>query len=159
MGHFRAARVHVSQMGRRRMKNSEPRQVIMEQIGKYGCYFLSLIRAAEKLISRSIDAVAVYEDVTKRGWMGPDCFMHRPAEVLAYLVGGSWNAQHQSRLYKPKPGEITILRYERKDPSASWTHFVLAGEDGQTVEYDPYGDSRTVREGELVSKRIFTRLS
>lgn len=138
--------------------NPQPRQVIAEQIGKYGCYFLSLIRAAEKIIGRRIDAIAIYEDVVKRGWMGPDCFMNRPNEVLGILTGEKWHVQHQSRLYKPKDGEIAILRFERKDPSGSLTHFVLAGPDGQVVEYDPYGDSRTVREGELVSKRIFTRL-
>jgi hypothetical protein len=145
-------------MGRRRIMEPQPRQVIAEQIGKYGCYFLSVIRAAEKIVGRRIDAIAVYEDIVKRGWMGPDCYMHRPNEILAYLVGGTWHVQHQSRLYKPKEGEIVILRYERKDPAGAWAHFVLAAPDGQTVEYDPYGDSKTVRDGELISKRVFTRI-
>jgi hypothetical protein len=129
----------------------------MERIGAEGCYFLSLVQAAEKITRRRIDAVAMYEDFVSRGWMGPDCYMHRPELVLGSMTGWKWQVRKDTRIYKPQPGEVMILRYERAAINKTWAHFVLCGSDG-LVEYDPYGDSMTVRDGKPVSSRVFWRV-
>jgi hypothetical protein len=136
----------------------KPRQWIMERIGSEGCYFLSIVAAAERLSGKRIDAVEVYETAVENNWMHADCFVINPARIMEYMVGGTWSIRHDHRAYKPAPGEILIHRYERKDTMKTWAHFVLAGSDGN-LEYDPYGDSRTVREGQLVSSRVLTRIS
>jgi hypothetical protein len=134
------------------------RQKLMELIGAEGCYFLCLAQAAEKMTRRRIDAVAMYEDFVTRGWMGRDCFLNRPELILGAMTGKKWSVRRDTRIYKPQANEIMILRYERVTINKTWAHFVLCGSDG-LVEYDPYGDSMTVRDGKPVSSRVFTLVS
>ena len=136
---------------------NSPRQKIMERIGSEGCYLLSLVRAAELIDKCRIDAVTVYENALEKGFIGADCYIHSPAQVMESMVGGTWFVRKESASYRIKPSDVAILRFERKTLSKVWTHFVLADQDG-SVYYDPYGDSRTVGQGQLVSMRIFTHL-
>jgi len=65
--------------------------------------------------------------------------------------------RHDSVTYKPEPEEVMIMRYELQGTGILYSHFVLCASDG-SVEYDPYGDSTTVRKGKAVSSRIFTHV-
>jgi len=134
------------------------RQKDFERIGAEGCYFLSIVRAAERLHARYIDAYLAYIHALETQLIEEDCFVNDPAGLLGNLTEGKWSVTKEPADYKAKPGEIVILRYERKEPTKTWAHFVLASTDGSKVEYDPYGGSKTVKDGVLVSKRVFSRL-
>jgi hypothetical protein len=129
----------------------EARQRIMERIGKDGCYFLCLVRLAEEIIGDRIDAIDVYLFAVDRQWMDQDCFMVQPNRVLEHMTGVRWSVRKQDKTYQTQPGEKEVLRYERTQGRVTYAHFVLP-------DYDPYGDSLTVRNGRLVSKRIFARV-
>lgn len=137
---------------------NEPRQKVMSLIGAEGCYFLSIVRAAEKRIDRRIDAVELYLVAVSRHWMAEDCYVIQPDAIMGYLVGGTWTVRHEVKGYHGTPDEVVILRYELTQTGRTFAHFVLAGPDG-AVEYDPYGHSRTVWDGQLASKRVLKQVA
>ena len=78
--------------------------------------------------------------------------------ILSLAGGGTWSVRHDATDYEPKHGEREILRFERKTAAGVLGHFVV-GDGHGAVEWDPLGESRTVAEGKLVSKRIVRRLT
>jgi hypothetical protein len=132
---------------------AEPRQKIMLHLGESGCYLLCLVKIAEELRTKRIDAVATYLDCVKYNLCRDDCYILDPAAIMHLLYGGRWSFKKEGENYKPHGGEFEILRYEWATPARIWSHFVLGnGERG--VAYDPLGYSNTVARGEVVSKRI-----
>ncbi|MBL8965402.1 MAG: DUF261 family protein [Spirochaetaceae bacterium] len=129
-------------------------QRIAEAIGKEGCYFLSLLRLAETELGDHIDLLDAYGRAIGAGAMREDCYILDGGAILETYLPGAWAVTHESADYKPKPGELEILRYDL----AGASHFVVGDGSGR-VAFDPYGDSRTVREGRLVSKRIARRVA
>lgn len=127
-----------------------------EKIGAEGCYFLSMLNAAEKLTAHYIDPYQIYLKAIALHYMGDDCYVTDPAALMRLMTSVRWTVSKESKAYQPTPKEIEILRFERSDTTKTWAHFVL-GDGSGGVEYDPYGDSKTVRSGALVSKRIFRR--
>lgn len=134
----------------------EPRQRIMEALGKAGCYFLSIIHLAEYCTKERIDAIEQFLIALSEGNVQQDCFVVRPEKILSDITGIGWGVKKVTADYMPGPDELEILRFERQDVGALIGHFVV-GDKGK-VSYDPYGDSKTVREGKLVSKRVFYRV-
>ena len=128
----------------------EARQKIMETIGRDGCYFLCIVRIAEEITGSRVDAVAVYLFAVARQWMDATCYLVQPHRILEHMTGQRWTSAKEDRAYQVQPGEKEVLRYERTEGRTTQAHFVLP-------DYDPYGDSLTVRNGRLVSKRIFRR--
>lgn len=138
------------------MRN-EPIQKLMLVIGKDGCYFLSILRAAELATAKDIDALAVFLACQRKGWIEDDCYLNFPGDIYGYLVGGTWTARKEPKSYVPKPGEIVILRYEWKsDLNTVKNHFVL-GNEARELAYDPMGSSLTVQNGQLADLRILAR--
>jgi hypothetical protein len=88
--------------------------------------------------------------------MKTDCTLLFAEKILQSMTGFTWNKTHEAADYQTKIGQLEVLRFERKTGAATWVHFVV-GDGSGGVEYDPLGSSRTVREGSLVSKRVFTR--
>jgi hypothetical protein len=138
------------------MITSEPRQAIMKIIGESGCYFLSLVRAAEIITQSRIDAVNVYNLAVMRGYMKQDCFVLRPDMIMAVMTNQMWSIHKEGADYKTTHGEIVIHRYEWSTPRGLLAHFILALEDG--TRYDPLGESQTVKNGKLVSMRVLRRI-
>lgn len=136
---------------------TEPRQRVMSTVGRYGCYFLSIVRAAEKIAGHRIDAVQVYNDATLARMMDADCFVVQPERIMEMMTGQKWTVKHDAKTYRPKDGEVMIMRYESQKTGILYSHFVLCAPDG-SIEYDPYGDSSTVRDGKAVSSRVFSRV-
>jgi hypothetical protein len=149
-------------------------QCVAASIGEAGCYFLCLLRLAEKLLSKFLDPFHFYILAIQGRYMRENCFLDEPADFLSTLVGGRWRMLKAGDgmdsagkpydlpfSYKPAADELEIDRYERIEAVAGKTiligHFVVG--DGVTVDWDPYGKSRTVRDGKLVSKRIFRRIA
>jgi hypothetical protein len=135
---------------------NEPVQKLMKQLGATGCYFLSLIRSAELATSKSLDAVLVYLECAKRGWIDAECYLINPSAIYEYLVGGTWTVRKETKGYTPVFGDVVILRYERKGTMQTDGHFVL-GDYEKKIQYDPMGASQTVLNGELASLRILSR--
>ena len=142
-------------------------QRVMAAIGKAGCYVLCIIRHAEKLRDCDFSPLAEYGSARMLGFMREDCYVWSAGKLLGHLAGGAWivlkagdgldsagKPYDLPLAYVLQPGELEIDRYEIAGDADS-SHFVVG--DGVTVEWDPYGDSRTVRLGHLVSKRIFRR--
>jgi hypothetical protein len=127
---------------------TEYRQKIMEILGRDGCYFLSLVRLAENITGKRIDAIPVYLEAIERQFMDADCFLVQPHRVLEIMTGKRWTVRKEDRRYQVQPGELEVLRYERTVGRTTIGHFVLP-------DYDPLGKSLTVQNGYLVSKRIF----
>lgn len=134
----------------------EPRQKVMEALGKTGCYFLSIIHLAEALTKERIDAVEQFLLALAQGFVKQDCFVVDPGAILSELTGVRWGMKKETAEYLPGSAELEILRFERQDVGVLVGHFVV-GDGKGAVAWDPYGDSRTVREGKLISKRIFYR--
>lgn len=131
-------------------------QKFASKIGESGCYFLSIVRAGERIIGKPVDIITLYVDANNAGILGTDCYVYDPPLLLEMITGTKWTVEKKPRDYKASPGEIVILRFERQTTMETVAHFVLAGEDG-SVEYDPYGNSLTVSSGLLASKRILRR--
>lgn len=135
----------------------EPRQRIMEILGKAGCYFLSIIHLAEYCTKERIDAIEQFLIALSDGNVQQDCFVVHPDKILSDITGIGWGAKKVTADYVPGPDELEILRFERQEVGNQIGHFVVGDGKGK-ISYDPYGDSKTVREGVLVSKRVFYRV-
>lgn len=134
----------------------EPRQAYMKLLGEEGCYFLCIVHLAEQLTNERIDAIAALLEALDRGFIKSDCTVLFAEDILRSLTGIIWIKTHEESSYQVKGGQLEILRYERKTGAGTMVHFVVGDGNGE-IEYDPLGSSRTVREGYLAGKRIFTR--
>lgn len=131
-------------------------QKLCEIIGKDGCYFLSILKAAEIKTTKEINPIAAYNLAIKNRWMREDCFMWRPEALLSHLTGITWTCEKVEGVYRGNASEIIIQRYEVVEGRSTLAHFVLASCDG-TILYDPYGKSNCVQNGRVVSSRVFRR--
>ena len=129
-------------------------QEYCKNIGATGCYFLSIVKAAEDYTGKEIDVVHSYIKVTQLGYMDMDCYVKDPAAIMNYLTGEKWSTTKAEISYKPKPKDIIIGRFERKASMTTYTHFVLL-DSNKNVIYDSFGKSRTVQDGKLMSLRVF----
>jgi len=148
------------------MMDKTPRQATYVTMGKYACYLFSLIYIAEKLTHRHFDAEQVFAWAKSAGFAGDDVFLGTKAGtasahyILAHLTGKRWSMRNVYELdYVPLEGEQVIARHEWVVQESGMerisSHFVV--DDGKRgVEYDPMGDSNTVKNGKLVSLRVFT---
>jgi len=132
-------------------------------LGKGGCYVLCIFRWAEKVAGIAVDALAEFARAVGRECVYADGYVRQADVLLSSLAGGTWRVLKGGDgldsygkpydlplSYQPAPGELEIDRYEIAGEAG---HFVLP--DG----WDPYGESRAVRDGRLVSKRIFRRIN
>jgi hypothetical protein len=137
-------------------------QRVAAMIGEWGCYFLCILRIAEKIIGQLLDPFHFYLLARAGRYMRENCFLDFPAGLLSAIVGGSWrvlkagdgldsagNAYDLPLSYVLQSGEFEIDRLEIEGEKDS-SHFVLP-------DFDPYGDSRTRMLGRKVSMRIFRR--
>ena len=129
-------------------------------INQKGCYYMCLINLANLLSNCRVDVELINEtlwyEAIREGWMTTSCFINNPSGIVNHLCEGSgikvtYTGVHEKATYKCKPGEYEIIRYKR---IGDYGHFVR-GDGNGNVAYDPMGESRTVKEGDPVSKRIF----
>ena len=121
-----------------------------------GCYYMSLLFLANKWARHQFDIAEirrVYEHVVTLGWMREDCYILTPERILGYVELETVYLGHRGPHYLCGERDIEVLCYQR----GGQTHFVTGDGKGH-VAYDPWGVSRAVAEGTLVSKRIFRRL-
>lgn len=137
------------------------------QIGKTGCYKLSIDFLAGEINRGEVDVLATWAIGRRAGCLGEDATVLDAGKLLTVLTGVGWECikagpGHPLPLeYQCKLGEREILRYERPEElgdngSTDRAHFVVGDGKGR-IYWDPYGDSHTVKVGKVVSKRIFRR--
>lgn len=127
-------------------------------IRHYGCYLLSLCFQLDRLLGLGIMDHKIIETLYnlegRDGDIGAECFIQNPQGICDRIANGK--VKYIGRFMKDyvcMPNEFEILHFY--NPNTEFGHFV-AGFKG-TVIYDPIqGGSRTVREGYLESKRIYT---
>lgn len=125
------------------------KQRVAKIIGSEGCYFLSLIYIAEKITGRTVDVIGCYEDCLKRGYIKEDCFINDPARIIKLVTGKTCTFHRvDGEHYEAKANEHVIALWERP----GYKHFVVMGED--KVEYDPLGESQTVKRGRITGYRV-----
>ena len=136
--------------------NTLYKQKLAKTLGEEGCYFLSLVWLAEQETGRNVDAMALFGEAVAKGWMGDDCYMKKPAEMMGALLGRkcairkSWNFSEVLA-----ENQRDIWCYKREAVGVTYYHFV-AMDKGGNVAYDPLEDSNTVRLGKPYSRRILT---
>ncbi len=128
-------------------------QEICRALGESGCYFLCLLH----LVKSDYGALTLYQLALDKKYIDADFYVQDPAALLQLAAGGKWDVRHESSNYMPAGSEQEILRYERKATTTTYAHFVIGDGIGR-VAYDPLGESRTVAEGKLISKRIVKRV-
>ena len=133
---------------RRYKMNDTALQNKLEKIGKYGCYFLSLLKA----FNRTSDFLELYDKYIAKGFMDSDCYLEYPKGIVVDLSGyENWKVEKTTTF---KKGDIVIAYYF--NPATGLHHFVLFNNDNKLV-WDSLGQSNTVRNGFIESYRIFTR--
>jgi hypothetical protein len=135
----------------------EPLQKLAEALGENGCYFFSVLYRAEKLTGVHLNSLDVYLLMLSKNIIGKDCFMNDAGAMLSLLTNMRWLVSIKDKDYSTKAGELEILYFENTINGKLYGHFVVGDGFGR-VEYDPYGDSNTVKYGKLIGKRILQRV-
>ncbi len=123
-------------------------------INKYGCYYMSMVYLDEKVSGNKYtgnEIVGRWFKNWNEGDMDVETTILDPSGVLEDFSGLLEFVGKKPASYTPGPMEYEILRFVRPD---GYVHFVVGDGTGQ-VEWDPWENSRTVREGKIESKRIF----
>ena len=143
---------------------TDPR--LLPEINKYGCYFMSICFFLNKYkkvmwttdkindfykLMVNIGNIEADDDFTTANPIDaeiikPDKIFQSGGLIVEYLG-------HCSKDYICDSDKFEILKFVGKNGS----HFVC-GDGKGNVAYDPYGDSNSVRFGELHSKRVFRRI-
>lgn len=126
------------------------------KIKKWGCAFLSLMYWVEKLknLHLTTHAVNTYADELERvGAVDAELTVFWD-KVLKYF-GLPYKRFNEKPEYKLKDDEFEVQHWY--NPNTGITHFVV-GEGGMTPTWDPYPNSKTVREGFIVSRRVFRKV-
>jgi hypothetical protein len=131
---------------------TDPR--LRPEINEYGCYMMSILYLAEKNGGESPGAELInslYDRFVRMGLMTASCKILNPEHIFAYMgLIVEYTDKHELPTRECGPDELEILKFTRP----GYSHFV-AGDGAGGVEYDPMGESITVRDGVLQSKRIF----
>jgi len=128
----------------------------LNPISTWGCAFCSLLYHIEKVIGRLFTPKEILELWIRNyqeGDIDIESSMEKWQGVINDITDRLTYLGHFSANYVPAEDELEILLFQRPD---GFKHFVV-GDGKGGVEWDPYENSRTVREGEVVSKRIFRR--
>jgi hypothetical protein len=127
----------------------EPRQLIYKLMGDEGCYIFCIVDIAEEVTHERVDASLAYLQGTRKSLIQKNCLVSDAAGFLGMLTGRKWVKRYEGPEYLKKVGEYEVQKWKRKAGVGTIEHFIREG-------YDPYGGSKTVQEGWLDSKRIFT---
>lgn len=117
----------------------------LEMIANYGCYFICLVKAANKDLN---NILFYYDEALRKGLIDEDCYIKDPVKLLKMLGREDINTVVKSDTID-FPSKIVVVMYEWKN----YTHFCLLHSDEKL--FDPLGDSNTVKYGKMKSFRLF----
>lgn len=127
------------------------------EIGNYGCYLISIYKA---ILNTSTDAyngdacilariANDYDYFREHSIIGDDCEILQPDKICKrYGI----NVVVEKTKNWPNNALFVIGKWHNK--RTGYSHFVLM-KGPREVEYDPLGDSVTVKEGDIESYRAF----
>jgi hypothetical protein len=121
----------------------------------WGCYFCSILALSEKVSGYHYPAKEVLSIWSKSGHDGDvdmEATVLDPQGLCDDLKGNLKFLRREGASYLCKQGEYEILEYF--NPKTGVIHFVLGNGRGG-CEWDPWENSRTVRDGYVRSKRIY----
>ena len=122
-------------------------QADLLEIGKAGCYFLSLCNFALASMDKVVEK---YNEYVTKGWMDYNCYIRDPVNILSDLTGKSWKYRWSN---KPDAKATLSIGYWRKGPLG---HFVIMENGSEKVKWDSYGEnSPVVKGGKIDSFRLF----
>lgn len=130
-------------------------QRVFAEIGEYGCYLLSILKAIDKTKYNTVllSIINDFEDLKKRNIIGDECTVLDP-EALCRYYGANVKVEKTNKWPNSEDVWFVIGKYHNK--RTGYSHFVLM-KGPREVSYDPLGDSVTVREGDIESYRVFKR--
>jgi len=133
-----------------------------DRINKYACYLMFIFYEVNKYTNYMFDPSIIndlYEVFVKHGYIDRDCYVINPEAIFGFLdLPVKYTGKHESIFRRCGPDEFEALMFRLDRPGRKpWIHFT-AGSGNGTVTYDPWGCSKAVAEGRLMSKRIFRRL-
>ncbi len=136
------------------------------KLGAEGCYFFSIREAGRRATGEAMDPYSLFLLAFREGVVTDRGFINDAGKLMSLSTGlPGWKCVkygpgHGFPLETPiGQDEIEILRFGWDPPGGAeeMAHFVV-GDGKGNVAYDPYGDSLTVANGSLVSKRVFRRV-
>ena len=133
-----------------------------DRINKYGCYLMFIFYEVNKYTNYMFSPQIIndlYKVFVSHGYMDKDCYITDPNTIFAFLdLPVKYTDRHESIFRRCEEDEFEALMFRLDRPNKDpWIHFT-AGSGRGTVTYDPYGCSKAVAEGRLMSKRIFRRI-
>lgn len=118
-----------------------------DMIGRYGCYLLCLLRVANK----EDQVHQFYKLYNKLGYIDEECTILRPDLIIQDLLHKKVKvSKHpgaaRSEWLSDKKKYIVVNRWY--NPDTGKAHFALPN-------WDPYGDSVTIKNGMIESVRLY----
>ena len=131
------------------------------QLAETGCFFLSILRIAEKILNIEFAVKQVnqlFEKCLTIGYIGDEADIKvKATRGIAQIISAIMEETiYMKRTTKGGNYNFLIGHYRRLKNGKYLHHFVLMEADGITVAYDPWSaeGSRTVREGSLFDYRF-----
>lgn len=129
-------------------------QSVYLSIGNEACFFLQLLKIVEQDIGFDVDPItaALICKVNGLIYLNTDdlkdknnFLVKEHAKVLNLLTGKTWKYSKESPSYRPKKNEYVIKEYQ----NGNFIHF-------DSDNFHSLQDSQTVKNGKVISKRIFS---
>jgi hypothetical protein len=122
---------------------------MLEEAGKYACYYLCLCELAHKPFNTD-DVAAMRE----RGLLCPDFTVMNAGAIFTHLTGGGvqWRHSKEAASYEPKAGELLLGCYEL----GRMNHFVVLNNKKEII-WNSMQKSPVTDQGKLVSVRVLRR--
>jgi hypothetical protein len=119
-------------------------QNVLENAGKWACYYLCLCQLAVRNFSSEDVDVLMDLKLLKN-----DFTVMNAGEIFSYLTGHRWTHTKEGANYQPKPGELVIYEYFYE--LSGLNHFRLK-------DWDSLENSQTVKLGKIRSTRVLRRV-
>lgn len=123
-------------------------QKILLSLGENGCYFLSILKAA----NFNGDVVTAYSNCLKEHLIEPDCFVLDPVGIYNKFAPEKVSKIEKSNSIYNSP-KVVIAQFE----NGCYRHFVLIKSPTYSEYHlwDSLGNSNTVKNGHIHSYRLF----
>ena len=128
-------------------------QSVYLTLGEEACFFLQLVNIAEKEIGYPLDPFTVALVCKAKGYIylntddlkdKKNFLITSHEKVLELITGKEWEYERAAPSYRRKANEYVINEYQ----NGSYTHF-------DSDSFHSLQNSNTVKNGKIVSKRIF----
>ena len=128
-------------------------QSVYLTMGEEACFFLQILNIAEREVGWSVDPFTVALICKAKGYIyfntedlkdKNNFLITGHEQILNLLTGQEWEYERVSPTYKKKVNEYVINEYQ----NGSFTHF-------DSDSFHSLQNSNTVKNGKIVSKRIF----